>query len=200
MDVSMELLDKYKDKFVEWANAGEEASDDIATEIYSLLSLEKAAEDPISVTADITDAGFEVNNLASIFDQVKAYIESNGITVSATGQADLSGMVAELLASGKTAAEVAAALKAIGQTQVSFDAFGSGLATYDIGTIDGLIAFINDLTAFHGNVETSGDVPNADEINAAFGESGFTGTGGGTIPAGDKSGGGGGSPKKADRK
>jgi ribosomal protein L30E len=30
-DASIESLEKYKDKFIEWANAGEEASDDIAT-------------------------------------------------------------------------------------------------------------------------------------------------------------------------
>lgn len=200
-DVSMEALDKYKDKFIDWANAGEEASDDIATEIYSLLQLEEAMEDPISVTADISEAGFQVNNIGDIFDQVKAYIESNGITVSATGQADLSGLVAELLASGKTAADVAAALKSIGQTQVSFDAFGSGLVHYDLGTVDGLVAFINDLTAFHGEIQTNGETPDADAIQDAFGGGGFTGSGGGRHNnGGNKGGGGGGSKKHAEKK
>jgi hypothetical protein len=65
------------------------------------------------------------------FDNVKSFIESYPPVVDAYGNADFSAMIKAMLEAGYTAADVAAALAMIGQTDVNFSSWGEGLGSYD---------------------------------------------------------------------
>lgn len=216
-DASIELLEKYKDKFIEWANAGEEASDDIATQLYSLLQLEENVsnnfaelsnkEITLEVGADTYAAESSFSNLADFYSSVKNIVESNPPIVDAYGNADFSNMIAAMLEAGYTAADVAAALQSIGQTEVDFSAWGSTLPNVDFSDINSIIAFINALNAWKGDIEGATNAPiTAEAIKKTFGGSlpAATGSGGGRHTGGKPSGGGGGGskqePKHAEKK
>ena len=209
MDVPLETLEKFKDDFIAWGNATEEESDDIATHIMSKINAENfdmgAFEQEMSIVVDAeTDPAVQALwNLSMTADQIKGFIESNPPTVHADGTADFSAMVAEMLAAGATAADVAAALAMIGQTNVDFSAWGNGLGTYDFSDPESVFQFTKDLSGWQANIESNGDASGANVIQKAFPGGNIptvSGTGGGRHSGGSGGGGGGGGgskPKKA---
>ena len=209
LDVSLEQLQEYKDDFIAWGESTVEESDDIATAIASKISADnfdlQSWKDKIielEIDADVSPAESALNNLAITADDVKGYIESYPPTVSATGDADFSAMIAAMLEAGYTAADVAAALAMIGQTNVDFSAWGDGLGSYDFSNPESALQFTRDFAAWSGGLESSGDDSGANVIQKAFPGGDIpqiTGSGGGRKPDGKKTGGGGGSkPKKAE--
>lgn len=209
MEVPMEALKKYKDLFIQWGEAGEEASDDIATQIYSLLNVEENAlkqkdlfsEIELEVGADTSLAESKFDNLQDFYDSVKTIVEANPPVVDAQGNADFSNMITAMLEAGYTAADVAAALQAIGQTNVDFSAWGAGLPNVNFNDINSIINFINALNNWKGDITGSTNAPlTAESLKKAFPNGkvpATTGSGGGRHSSSNNSGGGGGGGKKS---
>ena len=215
MDVPMKTLEKFKDNFIKWGQATEEESDDIATQLYSLLQLEENVaegfadfidkEITLEVGADTYAAESKFSNLQDFYSSVKSIVEANPPVVDAYGNADFSNMIAAMLEAGYTAADVAAALQSIGQTEVDFSAWGSALPNVNFGDIDSIINFINALNSWKGDIAGNTNAPiTAEAIKNTFGGSlpAATGSGGGRHSGGSSSGGGGGgsAPKHAEKK
>lgn len=217
-EVSMEALEKYKDKFVEWGDAGEEESDDVATQLYSLLQLEESLaegegafanfNEDIQMKVDVDDgeAYSKFANLQDFYTSVKEIVEGNPPVVDAYGNADFSNMIAAMLEAGYTAADVAAALQSIGQTEVDFSAWGTGLPAVNFNDINSIVGFINALNSWRGSITGDTNAPITSEaLKNTFGGSlpAATGSGGGRHNGGSSSsssGGGGGSTKHAEKK
>ena len=199
MDVSMKQLRKFQKQFEQWGNATEEEADDIATQIYSLLNFDEYMNDgelvkEIELMIDDSGAYAAFSNIEGGFSKVKSIIESNPPTVSATGEADFSAMITQMLAAGATAADVAAALKMIGQTEVDFSSWGTGLPMVNLNDPLSVANFVTALENWRGDISGDGDI-SVEEIQSAFPGGKIppvTGTGGGTGSGDSNSGGGGG--------
>ena len=211
MDVSMKQLIKFKKYFEKWGNATEEESDDIATHIMSMINadnydfdgfkdqLKSIIEDPKKFNIDTNAATDKLWDLTLSADQIKKYIEDNPPTVSVDGEADFSSMISEMLMAGATAADIAAALSMLGQTEMQFYGEGTTIpSSVNFSDPASVASFINALSNWQGTVNGDGEI-SVDEIQEAFpGGKIATGTGGGRHTGGG--GGGGGGKKEVTRK
>ena len=199
MDVSLDQLYKYKDDFIAWGQATEEDADDIFTHIYSKINAENFdlgewKDQIINISADSTEAETVMNDLAIKAEQMKAIIENNEPTVKANGEADFSNLILALLEAGGTAADVAAALAMIGQTEVDFSGWSTGdlkLGSYDFSDPKSTTQFIQDFKGWTGGIKVKapGAESTVDAINQVFkGDiKAVTGTGGGISSSSDTS-------------
>ena len=205
MKVSLSQLEKFRKEFEKWGNATEEESDDIATHIMSMINadnydLEAFREqfsDPLKFNIETDDT--QLWQLSMTADEIKSYIANNPPVVSATGEADFSALITEMLTAGATAADVAAALSMLGQTEMTFYGNGSVIPNHvDFSDPASVAAFINALSNWQGSLGGTGEV-DAEAIAEVFpGGKIATGTGGGRHTGG--SGGGGGGKKNVTRK
>lgn len=195
------------DLFKKWSTASEEEANDIAQEIYYLANLASNVDDvQIDIYANTDDLKTKFADAASLAEYLKAYIEGNPITVDAYGRADLTDLIVDMLDAGATATDLAAALALLGEAEIDTSTWGGGMAASYPGTIEGMLAFINDLSNFRGGftVNDNGSVnPGANGMADVFGNSRIHGTGGtsgSTYNPPSNSGGGGGSKKHAEQK
>lgn len=195
------------DLFKKWSTASEEEANDIAQEIYYLANLASNVDDvQIDIYANTDDLKTKFADAAQLADYLKAYIEGNPITVDAYGRADLTDLIVDMLDAGATATDLAAALALLGEAEIDTSTWGGGMAASYPGTIEGMLAFINDLSNFRGGftVNDNGSVnPGANGMADVFGNSRIHGTGGtsgSTYNPPSNSGGGGGSKKHAEQK
>ena len=193
--------------FKKWSTASEEEANDIAQEIYYLANLASNVDDvQIDIYANTDDLKTKFADAAQLADYLKAYIEGNPITVDAYGRADLTDLIVDMLDAGATATDLAAALALLGEAEIDTSTWGGGMAASYPGTIEGMLAFINDLSNFRGGftVNDNGSVnPGANGMADVFGNSRIHGTGGtsgSTYNPPSNSGGGGGSKKHAEQK
>lgn len=203
--ITKEFVDKNIELFKKWSTATGDEANDLAQKIYYLANIESNLSD-VKLSINTDNVENQLGGVQNIAEWLKSYIESNPITVDAYGRADLSQLLEAMIGAGATAEQLAAALTLLGEAEIDTSAWGSGMASSYPGTIEGMLAFINDLTHFHGgfSVNANGQVnASADALAEAFGKHKTYGTGGGGSGGGSKpssGGGGGGSSKHAEKK
>lgn len=203
-NITKEFVSKNIDLFKEWAESSGDEANDLAQKIYYLANIESNLNDvELSINTDKVEN--QLGGVQNMADWLKGYIESNPITVDAYGRADLSDLLSSMIGAGATAEQLAAALALLGEAEIDTSAWGTGMASSYPGTIEGMLAFINDLTHFHGgfSVNENGQVSaSAAALADTFGSHKTYGTGGRAMGSTPKtsSGGGGGSSKHAEKK
>lgn len=203
--ITKEFVDKNIELFKKWSTATGDEANDLAQKIYYLANIESNLSD-VKLSINTDNVENQLGGVQNMAEWLKSYIESNPITVDAYGRADLSQLLEAMIGAGATAEQLAAALVLLGEAEIDTSAWGSGMASSYPGTIEGMLAFINDLTHFHGgfSVNANGQVnASADALAEAFGKHKTYGTGGGGSGGGSKpssGGGGGGSSKHAEKK
>lgn len=171
----------------EWANATGDRATELAIEIqqkavWASTSWNKILEDN-SVVANIDiDGDGEPDAFKSKWEQLKAIVEANPITINADGRADMTQLIAELVKAGWTAQEVANYLASIGETDLTLigEGFPDGAKDMDVQEFASWLA---ENSGNLGNIFVTGNAP-------ATGIANMSNYG---------SGGGGGSKKKADK-
>ena len=146
------------DLFKKWSqSSGDEAR---KLELQILASAKAASSEnfkPIKLKADGTGAEQTIRSAYDFYLYYKSLIESGKITITADGKADISALLNSLDLAKMSAADVAAVLSAIGQTDVTIngvvvstadmsasgDDFAKFLQTAGLGTVD----FTSDITA-----------------------------------------------------
>lgn len=176
VDVDADWVESHKELFQELYDADAEFINDIALKIQTLMALENAE---INGVFDHMSIGFQ---------QLKDIIEANPITVDAYGNADMSNLITALLNAGATAEEVAAVLRAIGQTDVQIKGIGTGIDSFNLEDPTQFGKFLKQLENFRATIKAGGTIPS---IQGAGAHDYTQKIGGG-------SGGGGGKQKKND--
>lgn len=203
-NITKEFVSKNIDLFKEWAESSGDEANDLAQKIYYLANIESNLSDvELSINTDKVEN--QLGGVQNMAEWLKGYIESNPITVDAYGRADLSDLLSSMIGAGATAEQLAAALALLGEAEIDTSAWGTGMASSYPGTIEGMLAFINDLIHFHGGftVNENGQVSaSAAALADTFGSHKTYGTGGRATGSSPKSsgGGGGGSSKHAEKK
>lgn len=203
--ITKEFVDKNIELFKKWSTATGDEANDLAQKIYYLANIESNLSD-VKLSINTDNVENQLGGVQNMAEWLKSYIESNPITVDAYGRADLSQLLEAMIGAGATAEQLAAALALLGEAEIDTSAWGNGMASSYPGTIEGMLAFINDLIHFHGgfSVNANGQVnASADALAEAFGKHKTYGTGGGGSGGGSKpssGGGGGGSSKHAEKK
>lgn len=178
------------DLFKKWSqSSGDEAR---KLELQILASAKAASSEnfkPIKLKADGTGAEQTIRSAYDFYLYYKSLIESGKITITADGKADISALLNSLNLAKMSAADVAAVLSAIGQTDVTIN--GVVVSTADMSASkDTFAKFMEaaglDEVNFQSNVTATGVVPN-------FNPSKY-------ISDANSSGGGGGGGSKKDKK
>lgn len=186
-DVSQDWVADNIDLFKKWSqSSGDEAR---KLELQILAAAKAASSEnfkPIELKADENGVVQTIRSAYDFYLYYKSLIESGKITITADGKADISALLNSLNLAEMSAADVAAVLSAIGQTDVTINgvvvstadmsASGSNFADFleaaGLGTVD----FTSDITA-------TGVVPNFNPskyISDANSSGGGGGGGGGS--------------------
>lgn len=180
------------DLFKKWSqSSGDEAR---KLELQILAAAKAASSEnfkPIELKADENGVVQTIRSAYDFYLYYKSLIESGKITITADGKADISALLNSLNLAKMSAADVAAVLSAIGQTDV---------------TINGVVVSTADMSASKGNFADFLEAAGLDEVNF---KSDITATG--TVPNFDPSkyisdanssggGGGGGGGSQKDKK
>lgn len=182
------------DLFKKWSqSSGDEAR---KLELQILASAKAASSEnfkPIKLKADGTGAEQTIRSAYDFYLYYKSLIESGKITITADGKADISALLNSLDLAKMSAADVAAVLSAIGQTDVTIN--GVVVSTADMSASkDTFAKFMEaaglDEVNFQSNVTATGVVP---DFNPGKYISDANSSGGG-------GGGGGGGGSKKDKK
>lgn len=181
------------DLFKKWSqSSGDEAR---KLELQILASAKAASSEnfkPIKLKADGTGAEQTIRSAYDFYLYYKSLIESGKITITADGKADISALLNSLDLAKISAADVAAVLSAIGQTDVTIN--GVVVSTADMSASEGSFAdFMKAASGaagspmkvedFQSNVTATGVVPNFDPskyISDANSSGGGGGGGGGS--------------------
>lgn len=178
------------DLFKKWSqSSGDEAR---KLELQILASAKAASSEnfkPIKLKADGTGAEQTIRSAYDFYLYYKSLIESGKITITADGKADISALLNSLDLAKMSAADVAAVLSAIGQTDVTIN--GVVVSTADMSASEGSFAdFLKtaglNTENFKSDITATGVVPN-------FNPSKY-------ISDANSSGGGGGGGSKKDKK
>ena len=184
------------DLFKKWSqSSGDEAR---KLELQILASAKAASSEnfkPIKLKADGTGAEQTIRSAYDFYLYYKSLIESGKITITADGKADISALLNSLDLAKISAADVAAVLSAIGQTDVTIN--GVVVSTADMSASEGSFADFMKAASdaagspmkvedFQSNVTATGVVPD-------FNPSKY-------ISDANSSGGGGGGGSKKDKK
>lgn len=178
------------DLFKKWSqSSGDEAR---KLELQILASAKAASSEnfkPIKLKADGTGAEQTIRSAYDFYLYYKSLIESGKITITADGKADISALLNSLNLAEMSAADVAAVLSAIGQTDVTIN--GVVVSTADMSASgDDFAKFLQtaglDEVDFTSDITATGTVPNFNP--------------GKYISDANSSGGGGGGGSKKDKK
>lgn len=178
------------DLFKKWSqSSGDEAR---KLELQILASAKAASSEnfkPIKLKADGTGAEQTIRSAYDFYLYYKSLIESGKITITADGKADISALLNSLNLAEMSAADVAAVLSAIGQTDVTIN--GVVVSTADMSASkDTFGKFMEaaglDEVSFKSDITATGTVPNFNP--------------GKYISDANSSGGGGGGGSKKDKK
>lgn len=178
------------DLFKKWSqSSGDEAR---KLELQILASAKAASSEnfkPIKLKADGTGAEQTIRSAYDFYLYYKSLIESGKITITADGKADISALLNSLDLAKMSAADVAAVLSAIGQTDVTIN--GVVVSTADMSASgDDFAKFLQtaglDEVDFTSDITATGTIPNFNP--------------GKYISDANSSGGGGGGGSKKDKK
>lgn len=178
------------DLFKKWSqSSGDEAR---KLELQILASAKAASSEnfkPIKLKADETGVEQTIRSAYDFYLYYKSLIESGKITITADGKADISALLNSLDLAKMSAADVAAVLSAIGQTDVTIN--GVVVSTADMSASgDDFAKFLQtaglDEVDFTSDITATGTVPNFNP--------------GKYISDANSSGGGGGGGSKKDKK
>lgn len=178
------------DLFKKWSqSSGDEAR---KLELQILASAKAASSEnfkPIKLKADGTGAEQTIRSAYDFYLYYKSLIESGKITITADGKADISALLNSLNLAEMSAADVAAVLSAIGQTDVTIN--GVVVSTADMSASgDDFAKFLQtaglDEVDFTSDITATGTIPNFNP--------------GKYISDANSSGGGGGGGSKKDKK
>lgn len=172
------------DLFKRWSqSSGDEAR---KLELQILAAANAASSEnfkPIELQADENGVVQTIRSAYDFYLYYKSLIESGKITITADGKVDISALLNSLNLAGATAADVAAVLSAIGQTDVTINGVVVSTADMSASTDDfntfmqnaagiGTVDFTSDVTA-------TGVVPNFDPSKYISGANSSGGGGGG---------------------
>ena len=186
-NVSQDWVADNIDLFKKWSqSSGDEAR---KLELQILAAANAASSEnfkPIKLKADGTGAEQTIRSAYDFYLYYKSLIESGKITITADGKADISALLNSLKLAEMSAADVAAVLSAIGQTDVTIN--GVVVSTADMSASGDTFAnFMNAAglgpVDFTGDVTATGVVPNFDPskyISDANSSGGGGGGGGGS--------------------
>lgn len=176
------------DLFKKWSqSSGDEAR---KLELQILAAAKAASSEnfkPIELKADENGVVQTIRSAYDFYLYYKSLIESGKITITADGKADISALLNSLNLAGATAADVAAILSAIGQTDVTIN--GVVVSTADMSaSTDDFNTFMQNTSGlgtvnFTSDVTATGVVPNFDPskyISDANSSGGGGGGGGGS--------------------
>lgn len=175
------------DLFKKWSqSSGDEAR---KLELQILAAAKAASSEnfkPIELKADENGMVQTIRSAYDFYLYYKSLIESGKITITADGKADISALLNSLNLAQMSAADVAAVLSAIGQTDVTIN--GVVVSTADMSaskdTFDKFMEAAGlDTVNFTGDVTATGVVPNFDPskyISDANSSGGGGGGGGGS--------------------
>lgn len=175
------------DLFKKWSqSSGDEAR---KLELQILAAAKAASSEnfkPIELKADENGVVQTIRSAYDFYLYYKSLIESGKITITADGKADISALLNSLNLAEMSAADVAAVLSAIGQTDVTIN--GVVVSTADMSaskdTFDKFMETAGlDTVNFTGDVTATGVVPNFDPskyISDANSSGGGGGGGGGS--------------------
>lgn len=175
------------DLFKKWSqSSGDEAR---KLELQILAAAKAASSEnfkPIELKADENGVVQTIRSAYDFYLYYKSLIESGKITITADGKADISALLNSLNLAEMSAADVAAVLSAIGQTDVTIN--GVVVSTADMSASkDTFAKFMEaaglDTVNFQSNVTATGVVPNFDPskyISDANSSGGGGGGGGGS--------------------
>lgn len=178
------------DLFKKWSqSSGDEAR---KLELQILASAKAASSEnfkPIKLKADETGVEQTIRSAYDFYLYYKSLIESGKITITADGKADISALLNSLDLAKMSAADVAAVLSAIGQTDVTIN--GVAVSTADMSASEGSFADFLEAAGlgtvdFESDITATGVVP---DFNP-----------GKYISDANSSGGGGGGGSKKDKK
>lgn len=186
-DVSQDWVADNIDLFKKWSqSSGDEAR---KLELQILAAAKAASSEnfkPIELKADENGVVQTIRSAYDFYLYYKSLIESGKITITADGKADISALLNSLNLAEMSAADVAAVLSAIGQTDVTIN--GVVVSTADMSASEGKFTdFMEaaglDTVSFTGDVTATGVVPNFDPskyISDANSSGGGGGGGGGS--------------------
>lgn len=175
------------DLFKKWSqSSGDEAR---KLELQILAAAKAASSEnfkPIELKADENGVVQTIRSAYDFYLYYKSLIESGKITITADGKADISALLNSLNLAEMSAADVAAVLSAIGQTDVTIN--GVVVSTADMSASKGKFTdFMEaaglDTVNFESDVTATGTVPNFDPskyISDANSSGGGGGGGGGS--------------------
>lgn len=186
-NVSQDWVADNIDLFKKWSqSSGDEAR---KLELQILAAAKAASSEnfkPIKLKADGTGAEQTIRSAYDFYLYYKSLIESGKITITADGKADISALLNSLDLAKMSAADVAAVLSAIGQTDVTIN--GVVVSTADMSASEGSFADFLDAAGlgtvdFKSDITATGVVPNFDPskyISDANSSGGGGGGGGGS--------------------
>lgn len=186
-NVSQDWVADNIDLFKKWSqSSGDEAR---KLELQILAAAQAASSEnfkPIELKADENGVVQTIRSAYDFYLYYKSLIESGKITITADGKADISALLNSLKLAEMSAADVAAVLSAIGQTDVTIN--GVIVSTADMSASGDTFAnFMNAAglgpVDFKGDVTATGVVPNFDPskyISDANSSGGGGGGGGGS--------------------
>lgn len=192
-NVSQDWVADNIDLFKKWSqSSGDEAR---KLELQILAAAKAASSEnfkPIELKADENGVVQTIRSAYDFYLYYKSLIESGKITITADGKADISALLNSLNLAKISAADVAAVLSAIGQTDVTIN--GVVVSTADMSASEGSFAdFMKaasgaagspmEVEDFQSNVTATGVVPNFDPskyISDANSSGGGGGGGGGS--------------------
>lgn len=186
-DVSQDWVADNIDLFKKWSqSSGDEAR---KLELQILAAAQAASSEnfkPIELKADENGVVQTIRSAYDFYLYYKSLIESGKITITADGKADISALLNSLDLAKISAADVAAVLSAIGQTDVTIN--GVVVSTADMSASGDTFANFMEAAGlttadFTGDVTATGVVPNFDPskyISDANSSGGGGGGGGGS--------------------
>lgn len=186
-DVSQDWVADNIDLFKKWSqSSGDEAR---KLELQILAAAKAASSEnfkPIELKADENGVVQTIRSAYDFYLYYKSLIESGKITITADGKADISALLNSLKLAEMSAADVAAVLSAIGQTDVTIN--GVVVSTADMSASEGSFADFLDAAGlgtvdFKSDITATGVVPNFDPskyISDANSSGGGGGGGGGS--------------------
>lgn len=158
-DVSQDWVADNIDLFKKWSqSSGDEAR---KLELQILASAKAASSEnfkPIKLKADETGVEQTIRSAYDFYLYYKSLIESGKITITADGKADISALLNSLDLAKMSAADVAAVLSAIGQTDVTIN--GVVVSTADMS------ASTDDFNTFMQNTSGLGTVNFTSDVTA----------------------------------
>lgn len=184
-DVSQDWVADNIDLFKKWSqSSGDEAR---KLELQILAAAKAASSEnfkPIKLKADETGVEQTIRSAYDFYLYYKSLIESGKITITADGKADISALLNSLNLAKMSAADVAAVLSAIGQTDVTIN--GVVVSTADMSASEGSFADFLDAAGlgtvdFKSDITATGVVPdfNPSKYISDANSSGGGGGGGG---------------------